>query len=93
MGYRNGESLGVMFEDLYDGTYYPAASLYMGARVKFNFGPDFKYPPKDLEYQPVSDAVHEHNAQLALSDIVGKVVNGLEIMKGAEPTLPKTETK
>ncbi len=27
------------------GTYYPAASLYMGGHVTFNFGPDFKFPP------------------------------------------------
>ncbi len=27
------------------GTYYPAASLYMGGHVTFNFGPNFKYMP------------------------------------------------
>lgn len=27
-----------------EGFYYVGASLYMNARVKFNFGPEFKYP-------------------------------------------------
>lgn len=25
--------------------YFVGASLYMNARVRFNFGPDFKFPP------------------------------------------------
>ena len=29
------------------GIYYPAASLYMGGQVTYNFGPDFKYPMPD----------------------------------------------
>jgi hypothetical protein len=42
------------------GTYYPAASMYMGGTVKFNFGPDFKYPPSrtpdwgDQPWKPAS---------------------------------------
>jgi len=69
VGYKNGEPMGAMFGDINAGTYYPAISLYMGARVRFNFGPDFKHPPKDCKYQPISDVVNEHNARLCLSDI------------------------
>ena len=29
------------------GKYYPAVSSYMGGKVTFNFGPDFKYPPPE----------------------------------------------
>jgi Set1/Ash2 histone methyltransferase complex subunit ASH2 len=57
VAYKNGVSQGTMFEDIFGGTYYPSVSVYMGAKVKLNFGPDFKYPPKDIEYKPVSDMV------------------------------------
>jgi len=29
--------------------YYPAASVFRYGIVRFNFGPDFFFPPKDLE--------------------------------------------
>ncbi|KAM9951548.1 hypothetical protein ACTFIT_002229 [Dictyostelium discoideum] len=43
--FKNGLSPGPAFTNIGKSFYYPAASLYMGATVKFNFGPDFKYPP------------------------------------------------
>eukprot|EP00041_Stephanoeca_diplocostata_P028844 m.834739 g.834739 ORF g.834739 m.834739 type:complete len:557 (+) comp23450_c0_seq5:166-1836(+) len=77
--FKNGVNQGVMFDNLIEGTYYPAVSLYMGARVSVNFGPDFKYPPpSDMTYAPMCDAVHWKNAELTLSDILGKVDNGLK---------------
>ncbi|PRP88597.1 hypothetical protein PROFUN_03008 [Planoprotostelium fungivorum] len=53
--YKNGESQGTAFTDLYEGTYYPAASCYMGAIVRFNFGPEFKFPPSDVTYRPACE--------------------------------------
>ena len=41
----NGEPQGVAYSDFHCGTYYPAVSSYMGGQARFNFGPDFKYPP------------------------------------------------
>ena len=43
----NGEPQGIAYSNFHCGTYYPAVSAYMGGRVHFNFGPDFKYslPP------------------------------------------------
>lgn len=41
--YLNGEDLGVAFRDLQAGKYYPAASVYMGGQVTYNFGPEFRY--------------------------------------------------
>lgn len=42
-----------------DGMYYPAISLYMGASVQVNFGPNFVYPPRKLpagmKLQPISN--------------------------------------
>ncbi|XP_037548504.1 set1/Ash2 histone methyltransferase complex subunit ASH2-like [Nematolebias whitei] len=62
--YKNGVNQGVAFENLFEGLYFPAISLYKSCTVSVNFGPRFKYPPKDLKYQPMSDmgwgAVIEH---------------------------------
>ncbi|GBE62545.1 spry domain containing protein, putative [Babesia ovata] len=43
----NGEKFGKCELKVWDGYYHPAAALYMGATVKFNFGPDFDFPPPD----------------------------------------------
>eukprot|EP01112_Ceratiomyxa_fruticulosa_P002337 TRINITY_DN12464_c0_g1_i1.p1 TRINITY_DN12464_c0_g1~~TRINITY_DN12464_c0_g1_i1.p1 ORF type:complete len:418 (+),score=74.17 TRINITY_DN12464_c0_g1_i1:276-1529(+) len=53
--YKNGQFLGTAFENLYKGSYYPAASLYMGATVKFNFGPSFQYAPHNVNFKPACD--------------------------------------
>uniref|UniRef100_A0A3Q3L4N7 Set1/Ash2 histone methyltransferase complex subunit ASH2 n=1 Tax=Mastacembelus armatus TaxID=205130 RepID=A0A3Q3L4N7_9TELE len=62
--YKNGVNQGVAFENLFEGLYFPAISLYKSCTVSVNFGPHFKYPPKDVKYQPMSDmgwgAVIEH---------------------------------
>ncbi|KAK9395153.1 set1/Ash2 histone methyltransferase complex subunit ASH2 [Crotalus adamanteus] len=62
--YKNGTSQGVAYKDVFEGVYFPAVSLYKGCTVSINFGPYFKYPPRDISYRPVSDmgwvAVVEH---------------------------------
>uniref|UniRef100_A0A3Q3NP79 Ash2 like, histone lysine methyltransferase complex subunit n=1 Tax=Labrus bergylta TaxID=56723 RepID=A0A3Q3NP79_9LABR len=62
--FKNGVSQGVAYENLFEGLYFPAISLYKSCQVSVNFGPHFKHPPKDLKYQPMSDmgwgAVIEH---------------------------------
>ncbi|XP_070706561.1 set1/Ash2 histone methyltransferase complex subunit ASH2 [Pempheris klunzingeri] len=62
--YKNGVSQGVAFENLFEGLYFPAISLYKSCTVSVNFGPHFKHPPKEVKYQPMSDmgwgAVIEH---------------------------------
>nr|XP_020480788.1 set1/Ash2 histone methyltransferase complex subunit ASH2 isoform X2 [Monopterus albus] len=62
--YKNGVNQGVAFENLFEGIYFPAISLYKSCTVSVNFGPHFRYPPKDVKYQPMSDmgwgAVIEH---------------------------------
>ncbi|XP_030292672.1 set1/Ash2 histone methyltransferase complex subunit ASH2 isoform X1 [Sparus aurata] len=62
--FKNGVSQGVAYENLFEGLYFPAISLYKSCTVSVNFGPHFKHPPKDLKYQPMSDmgwgAVIEH---------------------------------
>ncbi|XP_071655519.1 set1/Ash2 histone methyltransferase complex subunit ASH2 isoform X1 [Patagioenas fasciata] len=62
--FKNGASQGVAFKDIFEGVYFPAISLYKGCTVSINFGPYFKYPPRDITYRPMSDmgwgAVVEH---------------------------------
>ncbi len=43
----NGKGCGSAYPHIYRAKYYPAVSLFGGAEVVFNFGPDFKYdcPP------------------------------------------------
>ncbi|KAL4430264.1 hypothetical protein ABPG74_014823 [Tetrahymena malaccensis] len=41
--FKNGVNQGKAFKNIKEGFYYVGASLYMNARVKFNFGPDFTY--------------------------------------------------
>ena len=67
---------GLMFENVPESTYYPAVSLYMGAKVKVNFGPTFHFPPNG-EVRPVSDAVYVTNAHLVMGDLLAKVCFGL----------------
>lgn len=72
-GFLNGVSQGVMFQDIYEGTYYPAVSLYYGCTATLNFGPDFKHaPPERAGARPMCEAVHRTNAELALLDILSK---------------------
>lgn len=62
--YKNGVNQGVAYKDIFEGVYFPAISLYKSCTVSINFGPSFKYPPKDVTYHPMSDmgwgAVVEH---------------------------------
>ena len=50
----NGKQIGdKAFDNITPGTYYPAVSCYSDSSVKLNFGPNFVYPPKEI--QPVCD--------------------------------------
>lgn len=54
--FKNGESQGEAFLDIYGGSYYPTVSIHKTATVSFNFGPNLKYPEIEDEYKcrPVS---------------------------------------
>lgn len=68
--FKNGVNQGVAFTDIFEGTYYPAASLYKNATVTFNYGPKFKYPPQNIEYSPMSSFVQVMAIEQALSDML-----------------------
>ena len=72
--YKNGRSQGLAFSDVNAGTYYPAASLYKGATVSFNFGPKFKFPPEE-RFRAISDLVEEQQVEQTVADLLFLVEN------------------
>mmetsp|Transcript_34989 Transcript_34989/g.77830 ORF Transcript_34989/g.77830 Transcript_34989/m.77830 type:complete len:356 (+) Transcript_34989:227-1294(+) len=85
----NGVPQGKAYEDILEGTYYPAVSLYTlpdqaeGATATFNFGPDFTYPPPEVERLPAARAVSEL-ATPALTQAIGSTPE----LEPAEPAAP-----
>lgn len=74
--YKNGKCQGVAFEDLFEGLYYPAISLYKSTKVTVNFGPKFKFPPDKIPgFRPMSDSASEAMVEYALADTVYHVEN------------------
>ncbi|CAM9502518.1 unnamed protein product, partial [Phaeothamnion confervicola] len=55
--FKNGADQGPAFQGITPGTYYPAVSLYMGFKVRVNFGPKFVCPPRGVvfRWKPVSE--------------------------------------
>lgn len=49
--FKNGESQGAAFGNIYGGAYYPAISIYKNATVSVNFGPNFKYPDVEEDFR------------------------------------------
>ena len=49
----NGESLGTAFTNLVVGEFYPAVSIFAKGKVRFNFGPEFKF--SDGQAQPACE--------------------------------------
>ena len=68
--FKNGKNQGVAFEDIFQGVYYPAASLYKNSTVEFNFGPKFKFLPSLPFYKPMSDRVEQMAVEQSLSDLI-----------------------
>ncbi|XP_041364541.1 set1/Ash2 histone methyltransferase complex subunit ASH2-like [Gigantopelta aegis] len=74
--YKNGKTQGLAFSDLFEGVYFPAVSLYRNSTVTCNFGPIFKYPPKDIKtYKPISEAASQAMVQSSLADILFHIEN------------------
>ena len=71
--FKNGVSQGVAFENLFGGDYYPAVSLYRGGRVSANFGPIFKFVPREEIYsgwKPFCERFSDSTCEEALFDLV-----------------------
>lgn len=76
--YKNGNFVGVAFEDIFEGSYYPTISLYKSCTVSVNFGPKFKYPPEKfnddnknhVNYKPAQDMAEILVIDNFLSDLL-----------------------
>uniref|UniRef100_T1INU9 B30.2/SPRY domain-containing protein n=1 Tax=Strigamia maritima TaxID=126957 RepID=T1INU9_STRMM len=73
--YKNGQCQRVAWEGINRGTYYPAISVYKKAAVSINFGPRFKYPPRDVAFRGMHEAAHEATIEQTLADILYLVEN------------------
>ncbi|KAG4068241.1 hypothetical protein HA402_007761 [Bradysia odoriphaga] len=72
--FKNGESQGEAFVDIYHGAYYPAISVFKNATVSVNFGPTstFKYPEIEEQYQcrAMHDRVEDLICEQSLADMM-----------------------
>jgi hypothetical protein len=63
--HRSVAAQGIAFQDLLEGTYYAAASLFTKPKVEhpasvtFNFGPDFKFPSPEVPDFPAAKPFSE----------------------------------
>ncbi|XP_064457594.1 set1/Ash2 histone methyltransferase complex subunit ASH2-like [Ornithodoros turicata] len=73
--YKNGECMGVAWQDINEGTYYPAISLYKSCTVKLNFGPNFKHKPKDVTCSGMDEIVKKAMIHQTVSDLLYLVEN------------------
>ncbi|KAI9333889.1 hypothetical protein BD770DRAFT_374587 [Pilaira anomala] len=63
-----------------DGTlgYYPAISVFKGAVVTCNFGPQFQYPPLDQsDWKPLSQRYSDYMAEECMWDLLDEVSRSL----------------
>lgn len=52
--------MGTAFENINGGAYYPAISIYKNATVSVNFGPIFKYPDVEEDFECKAVSVLEY---------------------------------
>jgi Set1/Ash2 histone methyltransferase complex subunit ASH2 len=73
-GFVNGVPHGALFNDLLQGEYFAAVSLYMNARVRVNFGPSFRFPPPaELGFRPYCEALHLNHAYNTAYEVLDAV--------------------
>nr|CAG4643104.1 EOG090X03NS [Ilyocryptus agilis] len=68
--FKNGVLQGVGFQQIYEGNYFPAVSLYKNVTVSLNFGPNFKFPPKDMVFRGLNERAEESIAEQAMADML-----------------------
>ncbi|XP_037951239.1 set1/Ash2 histone methyltransferase complex subunit ASH2 isoform X2 [Teleopsis dalmanni] len=70
--FKNGQSQGEAFVDIYSGSYYPTISIHKSATVSINFGPNFKYGDTLMEHNAkgMNERVEELLAEQFLSDLI-----------------------
>ncbi|EGT41366.1 hypothetical protein CAEBREN_04175 [Caenorhabditis brenneri] len=86
--FHNGKSCGKAYENIYEGYYFPAVSIFHGATVTYNFGPKLKNLPEGAT--PIQARAEEQLYEQTLSDILYlATTDGLNL----NPIPPKREVK
>jgi len=68
--FKNGESLGEAFTEVYAGEYFPAVALYKYSKLKMNFGPKFRHPPKGVAgFKPMSERARDMEVEQTVADM------------------------
>ncbi|CAG0917751.1 unnamed protein product [Notodromas monacha] len=67
--FKNGVSQRVAFDNIFEGLYIPAISLYKSASVTVNFGPNFKHPP-EADFKPLSARAEEAVTEHTMADLL-----------------------
>uniref|UniRef100_A0A1I8B3V4 B30.2/SPRY domain-containing protein n=1 Tax=Meloidogyne hapla TaxID=6305 RepID=A0A1I8B3V4_MELHA len=76
--FLNGQNCGVAFQNIFAGHYFPAVSLFHSARVRLNFGPNFRRIPECIRnnnVRPMSERPKQMEIEQVLSDTIHMVVN------------------
>ncbi|XP_046657313.1 set1/Ash2 histone methyltransferase complex subunit ASH2-like [Daphnia pulicaria] len=68
--YKNGIHQGTGFSDIYAGGYFPAISLFKNVTVSVNFGPNFKFAPKDVAFRGMHERAEESITEQAMADML-----------------------
>ena len=70
---ENGSRLNIIFMALlflfFQGDYTPTVATYKHAKVRFNFGPKFRHPPKNVKYRPMSARAEESAVDQTVADM------------------------
>nr|SVE76294.1 EOG090X03NS [Daphnia longispina] len=68
--YKNGIHQGTGFKDVYAGGYFPAISLFKNVTVSVNFGPNFKFAPKEVAFRGMHERAEESITEQAMADML-----------------------
>ena len=53
----------------FQGDYTPSVATYKHAKVRFNFGPKFRHPPKNVKLRPMSARAEEASIDQTVADM------------------------
>ena len=53
----------------FQGDYTPSVATYKHAKVRFNFGPKFRYPPKNVKLSPMSARAEDAAIDQTVADM------------------------
>ena len=57
------------FLNFFQGDYTPSVATYKHAKVRFNFGPKFRHPPKTIKFRPMSARAEEAAIDQTVADM------------------------